>query len=94
MKTIPYIWSHRTKTIGFVSVILGVLAGNGVAIELVRPAVWKKAARISKDKGSARKAAQERFPDSAGLFARAKDDGRAEAALLARWRAEGGQCKA
>jgi len=26
MKTIPYIWSHRTKTIGFISVILGVLA--------------------------------------------------------------------
>lgn len=71
-------------------VILGVLAGTGVSIQTVRPAVWKKAARISKDKGSARKAAQERFPDSADLFARVKDDGRAEAALLARWRAEKG----
>ena len=74
-----------------VIVILGVLAGNGVATELVRPAVWKKAARIGKDKGSARKAAQERFPDAADLFARVKDDGRAEAALLARWRAESGK---
>lgn len=71
-------------------VILGVLAGCGVALELVRPAAWKKAARISKDKGSARKAAQERFPESAGMFARVKDDGRAEAALLAMWRAEKG----
>ena len=71
-------------------VILGVLAGTGVAIELVRPAIWKKGAGIGKDKGSARKAAQERFPDAADLFARVKDDGRAEAALLARWRAEKG----
>ena len=71
-------------------VILGVLAGYGIATELVRPAVWKKGAGIGKDKGSARKAAQERFPDAADLFARAKDDGRADAALLARWRAEKG----
>ena len=71
-------------------VILGVLAGNGVSTELARPAVWKKGAGISKDKGSARKAAQERFPASAAMFARVKDDGRAEAALLARWRAEKG----
>ena len=73
-----------------IGVILGVLAGTGVAIELVRPAIWKKGAGIGKDKGSARKAAQERFPDAADLFARVKDDGRAEAALLARWRAEKG----
>lgn len=71
--------------------LIGVLAGTGVATEFARPAAWKKGAGLTKDKGAARKAAQERFPDAAGVFAQVKDDGRAEAALLARWRAERGK---
>ena len=70
--------------------VIGVLAANSVPTEFARPAVWKRGAGISKDKGRARKTAQERFPVAASVFVRVKDDGRAEAALLAMWRAEKG----
>lgn len=69
-------------------VILGVLAALNLPVELVRPAVWKRKAGIGADKGAARRTAQERFPARVALFARVRDDGRAEAALLALWRAE------
>jgi len=55
----------------------------------VRPQAWKKEYGIkggdkaAKDK--ARRLAAERWPADAGLFARAKDDGRAEAALIAEY---------
>ena len=49
----------------------------------VTPASWKKHFGLSRDKGLSRSLAIQRFPNQAGLFARAKDDGRAEAALLA-----------
>ena len=63
----------------------GVLAGQGWAIEYVSPAKWKKDLGLSKDKGMSRRRAIELWPASAALFARVKDDGRAEAALLAHW---------
>lgn len=69
-------------------VILGVLAALNLPVELVRPAVWKRRAGIGPDKGAARRIAQERLPRRAELFSRVRDDGRAEAALLALWRAE------
>lgn len=52
---------------------------------LVAPSVWKKAVGISKDKGEARREACMLWPERSDLFARVKDDGRAEAALLAEW---------
>ncbi|MEY4863773.1 MAG: hypothetical protein RLZ51_1868 [Pseudomonadota bacterium] len=54
----------------------------------VTPAKWKAHFGLSADKGAARKVAMERFPAVASLFARAKDDGRAEAALIALYGAE------
>lgn len=66
-------------------VILGVLGALEVATMTVRPQAWKRALRLSTDKAASRRRAIELWPGRAELFARAKDDGRAEAALIARW---------
>jgi len=64
--------------------ILGVLAAVGIPTHHVTPSVWKKAAHLSADKTASRVLACELWPDCASAFARIKDDGRAEAALIAR----------
>ena len=61
----------------------GVLAAMGIAVTLVTPGEWKRAQRIPADKGAARARAAQLWPGLAGTFARVKDDGRAEAALIA-----------
>lgn len=67
-------------------VVLGVLGALAIPFETVRPHLWKAAAGLSKDKGASRRRAIELWPEHAAVFARAKDDGRAEAALVARHR--------
>jgi crossover junction endodeoxyribonuclease RuvC len=64
-------------------VIEGVLAGLQLRYDLVSPQVWQRAMRVVGGKDGARQRASQLFPRHAGLFARAKDDGRADAALLA-----------
>lgn len=64
-------------------VILGTLGALGIRVTHVTPAAWKRALRLSKDKTASRQRAVELWPDRADLFARVKDDGRAEAALIA-----------
>jgi hypothetical protein len=62
-----------------------------VPMHLVTPQVWKKALRIGggkEGKEQARALALRLFPASAEHFARVKDHGRAEAALLARYGAD------
>lgn len=59
------------------------LVGHGWERNYVTPTTWKKHFKLSKDKGASRALACQRFPQHADLFARVKDDGRAEAALLA-----------
>jgi crossover junction endodeoxyribonuclease RuvC len=59
------------------------LVGHGWERHRVTPAKWKRHFRISSEKAVSRSLAAARFPAQAGLFARVKDDGRAEAALLA-----------
>lgn len=66
-------------------VIEGVLAGLELPCVLVRPQRWTKELGVSRDKGSHRAAASRLWPQQASLFARVKDDGRADAALLAHW---------
>lgn len=69
--------------------ILGVLAASGLSYEVVSPAVWKKAFGLTRGKDEAIAAFKERsramaralFPDAP--LSRAKDEGRAEALLLA-----------
>jgi len=61
------------------------ILASGHSLHLVRPAKWKRAMGLTKDKHHARKMATERWPQQWGLFKRVKDDGRAEACLLAAW---------
>lgn len=63
----------------------GVVAGLGMPMTLVRPQVWTKALGVSRDKGAHRAAAKRLWPTHQDLFARVKDDGRADAALLCHW---------
>jgi crossover junction endodeoxyribonuclease RuvC len=61
----------------------GILATLGFPVTFVTPQSWKKSLGVTADKGSSRQRAMQLFPSHAGLFARVKDDGRAEAALIA-----------
>lgn len=71
-------------------IALGVLAGNHIRVEHVRPNRWKKEMRLTADKEQARQRAIERWPSHVEYFARKKDADRAEAALLALWWIERG----
>jgi len=68
-----------------VGILEGVIAALGYPLVMVRPATWKRAAGVPADKDAARLMATRLWPDQAALFTRKRDDGRAEAALLARW---------
>jgi len=61
----------------------GILLAEGIPYTIVRPHIWKKEMGLSSDKSSSRALAQQLHPDLAACFARVKDDGRAEAALIA-----------
>lgn len=65
--------------------VRGVLAGMSIPCTTVTPAVWTKAMRVAAGKGGSRQRAMELWPDKASLFKRVKDDGRADAALIAQW---------
>ena len=62
---------------------LGILAALQVPYTPVRPAVWKQALRLGKDKEQVRLRAQQLFP--AADLRRKKDHGWAEALLLTYW---------
>jgi len=65
-------------------VVEGVLAAAGIPASFIAPASWKRTVGLSMaSKDAARAEAIRRWPDHAELFARKKDDGRAEAALIA-----------
>lgn len=63
--------------------IQGILAARAVPYRLVQPAVWKKHYGLSGDKDASRRVASQRLPQHAHYWQRVKDDGRAEASLLA-----------
>lgn len=68
-------------------VIEGVCAAAGLPVAFLTPPVWKRTVGIPPGKEGAKDAARSeairRWPGHAALFARVKDDGRAEAALIA-----------
>jgi len=68
-------------------VIEGVCAAAGLPVAFITPPTWKRAVGIPPGKDGAKDAARSeairRWPGHANLFARVKDDGRAEAALIA-----------
>jgi len=66
-------------------IIEGVVAGLKMSSTYVTPATWTKAVGRAAGKDASRMRAMELFPSKADLFKRAKDDGRADAALIAYW---------
>ena len=75
----------------YTGILHGVLASFAIPFELVPPSMWKPAMGLRKlsdetqaqNKDRARMTATELFPQCAHMFSRKKDDGRAEALLLA-----------
>lgn len=63
----------------------GVLAGLRVPVYTVPPAVWKRELQVNAGKDGSRAKAAQMWPEQAGEFKRVKDDGRAEACLIAEW---------
>ena len=64
-------------------VLRGAVQWRDIPFEEVRPGDWKRSLNLGRDKGASRQKASQIFPDAAEQFARVKDDGRAEAALVA-----------
>jgi crossover junction endodeoxyribonuclease RuvC len=68
-------------------VVEGGLAALSVPVTFIQPAVWKRCVGIAPGKAGAKDAARaeaiRRWPAQAGLFKRVRDDGRAEACLIA-----------
>ena len=65
--------------------IRGVLATLEIPFTPVSPSKWKKSFNLGKDKDESRAVATRLFPSLAPQFVRKKDDGRAEAILIAKW---------
>ena len=59
------------------------LAAHKLPTQYIMPAKWKGHFGLTRDKGVSRGLAMQRLPEAAHMFKRAKDDGRAEAALIA-----------
>ena len=68
-----------------VGVVVGVALGAGYRLRLISPVEWKRIVGLppGSDKGASRAKASELFPDKRELWKLKKDDGLAEAALIA-----------
>lgn len=66
-------------------VIKGVLAALHIPCHTVLPAKWKRDLKLNASKDGSRAKAIQMWPEHAGEFKRVKDDGRAEACLIALW---------
>jgi crossover junction endodeoxyribonuclease RuvC len=64
-------------------IIIGLIAAHLIPIYKVKPAVWKSLTGLSRDKSASRALIVRMFPENRDDFRRVKDDGRAEALLLA-----------
>lgn len=76
--------------------VRGIIAAHAIPIKPVTPHEWKKVLRLGQGKDAARALASAEWPDMAERFRRVKDDGRAEAALIALygWRQMNGRIAA
>lgn len=73
-----------TFKFGFIyGICFGVVAANKIPIVDVVPSVWKSKLNLSHDKKKSLEMAANHFPEHDKEFKRRKDDGKAEAALLA-----------
>lgn len=81
----------RTSAYNFgqgVGVLKGVFQALMIPYTLVTPQKWKKSYGLSKEKDHSRLLATRLYPNLADKFVRVKDDGRAEALLIARYGSE------
>ena len=75
-----------TFTFGYATgIVTGVIAGFNIPAIRTPAAVWKMVMGLTSDKNYSRKVAAQMFPTHAERFTRKKDDGRAEAAMLAHY---------
>lgn len=65
--------------------IEGILAALKMPVTFVAPATWVKGVGRGPGKDASRSRAMELFPEYQHMFKRVKDDGRADAALIAHW---------
>lgn len=65
--------------------ILGVLAALERPVMHVSPSAWTRGLHVGSDKHTHRRRAMDEWPNHAHMFARTRDDGRADAALIALW---------
>lgn len=72
-----------------VGVVEGVLGALQIPYTTVPPQEWQRGMRVRGGKDGSRARASELYPASASLFARVKDDGRAEAVLIGSYGARG-----
>jgi crossover junction endodeoxyribonuclease RuvC len=66
-------------------VVEGVLTTLKIKTTLMTPQTWQKGLGMTGGKDGSRARAMELFPEQTALFKRVKDDGRADAALIALW---------
>lgn len=71
-------------------ILLGVAAATFAPIHLVTPAVWKREMGVTSSKDGARAKASSLLPVHSHNWSRVKDDGRAEATLIALYGARKG----
>jgi crossover junction endodeoxyribonuclease RuvC len=64
-------------------ILLGVLGAHRLVVERIAPVKWKRALAVPRDKDGARARASVLLPRHSGTWKRVKDDGRAEASLIA-----------
>jgi crossover junction endodeoxyribonuclease RuvC len=64
-------------------IVEGVLAAYEIPTTLITPQVWMKSMNVRSGKDGSRERAMQLFPAHSAYFARKKDDGRSDAALIA-----------
>jgi crossover junction endodeoxyribonuclease RuvC len=75
--------SRAAKQGGNWGVVRGVVAAHFIPTTIVSPQKWTKALAVQKGKDASRARASELLPAYSALWQRKRDDGRAEAALIA-----------
>jgi crossover junction endodeoxyribonuclease RuvC len=93
--TVPQVWIEKVHSMpkqGVTSVFtfgqaygiaIGAAQASGATINYARPQEWKGHFGLSADKKESSALARDLFPDHLDRFKRVKDNGRAEAALIA-----------
>lgn len=66
-------------------IVKGVMAACGIGIFTVSASKWKKSMDLNAAKDGSRVKAMQLWPECSKMFVRAKDDGRAEACLIAEY---------